>query len=90
MDFIVEKNKISYKNEAGEEVARVVLAGDEDWQLVSTYVRDDQRGKKLAEKLVEEAVNQARLQDKKIVPVCSYAVKQFEIKPEYADVLKSK
>lgn len=88
MDFIVEKNKIYLNNEAGEEVAHVLLKGEDDWELTSTFVDSSQRGKGIAEKLVAEAVNQARLQGKKITPICSYAVKQFEIKPEYEDVLK--
>lgn len=88
MEFIVEKNKIYLNNEEGQEVAHALLEGEGDWKLTSTYVDSSQRGKGIAEKLVAEAVNQARLQGKKIEPICSYAIKQFEVKPEYADVLK--
>lgn len=88
MEYKMTKNKIYFENEAGEEIAYVLLKGEDVWCLESTFVRDDQRGKKLAEKIVAAAVEQARIQGKKIRPVCSYAVKQFEIKPEYEDVLE--
>lgn len=88
MDFIVEKNRIFYPDENGQPSAYVTLEGDGDvWDLRSTFVPDEQRGKGLAGKLVEAAVAQARLQGKKIKPTCSYAVKAFEKNSEYADVL---
>lgn len=88
MDFIVEKNRIYLPDENGQASAYVLLEGDGDvWNLSSTYVSDDQRGKGLAGKLVEAAVEQARIKGKKIKPTCSYAVKAFETKAEYGDVL---
>ncbi len=88
MDFIVEKNRIYLPDEKGEAAAFVLLKGDGDvWELSSTYVRDDQRGKGLAGKLVDAAVDQARLQGKKIKPTCSYAVKAFETNEKYSDVM---
>ncbi|MGD1370602.1 GNAT family N-acetyltransferase, partial [Enterococcus faecium] len=46
------------------------------------------RGQKLAEKLVYTGVELARREGKKIIPLCPYAKKEFEKKPEYHDVLR--
>ena len=88
MDFIVEKNRIYLPDDLGQAAAYIVWTDEGDfWDLTSTFVRDDQRGKGLAGKLMEAAVNQARKEGKKIKPTCSYAVKAFERQSEYADVL---
>jgi predicted GNAT family acetyltransferase len=42
----------------------------------------------LAEKLVAAGVEKARKDDKKIIPLCPFAKKEFDEKPEYADVLR--
>jgi len=41
----------------------------------------------LAQKLLAAVVDKARHENKKIMPVCSFAVKEFKEKPEYDDVL---
>ena len=51
-----------------------------------TFVPPSQRGKGLAEKLVQTAIREAREQGFKIVPVCSYVVAQFRRHPEWADL----
>ena len=70
-----------------------VLAGECDfeeedgvWVIVHTGVDSAYGGQGIAAMLVEELVKQARTAAKKIRPVCSYAVRQFEKIPEYGDV----
>jgi len=46
-------------------------------QLIETYVPPEQRGKGLAEKLVNEAIKFAVENNLKIEPICSYAVYYF-------------
>lgn len=53
-----------------------------------TFVEPEYRGQKLAEKLVLNGVELARREGKKIIPLCPYAKKEFERKPEYQDVLR--
>lgn len=51
-----------------------------------TFVDPAYRGQGLAEKLVAKGVEKARKEQKKIIPLCPFAKKEFERKPEYADV----
>jgi predicted GNAT family acetyltransferase len=51
-----------------------------------TFVPPEHRAEGIAQKLVEAAVADARRDDFKIVPVCSYVVAQFRRHPEWADL----
>ena len=51
-----------------------------------TLVHPSQRGKGLAHRLVDAAVNHARAEGLSIVPVCSFAVADFKRHPEYEDL----
>src|SRR4051794_5358819 len=44
------------------------------------------RGKGIAEKMVFKAIADARAEGTKILPLCSYAVAQFQRHPEWADL----
>lgn len=52
-----------------------------------TEVSDELRGKKVGDQLVHTAVEYARANNIKIVPLCTFASAVFKKKPEYADVL---
>ncbi|EAD4338209.1 GNAT family N-acetyltransferase [Vagococcus sp.] len=65
-----------------------VNAGESVMIINHTYVDEGHRGKKLAEKLVLSGVKKARKDNKKIMPLCPFAKKEFDIKNEYEDVLK--
>ena len=56
------------------------------WDLEHTIVDPAYGGQGLAGKLVQELVSKARERGTKIIPTCSYALKAFENKAEYADV----
>ena len=56
------------------------------WDLEHTIVDPAYGGQGLAGKLVHELAQKAREKGFKIVPTCSYALKTFENKAEYADV----
>lgn len=77
--FIEEDNEIVAEltydyNEAGDMV------------LNHTGVQPRHEGKGLGRQLVSKAVEYARNNNLKIVPVCSFVVRLFEIVPEYSDV----
>ena len=57
------------------------------WNIVHTGVRPAFEGQGIARKLLNKVVEQARLKNMKIVPICSYAKKVMENKEEYKDVL---
>lgn len=59
---------------------------DNTWFAEHTFVNPDYSGRGIAKQLVEKLVEQARAKGKKIVPICSYVVREFEKNPEYADV----
>lgn len=63
-------------------------AGETMMIIDHTYVDPEYRGQKLAEKLVFEGIEKARRENKKIVPLCPFAKKEFDRKKEYADVLR--
>ncbi|TGK34513.1 N-acetyltransferase [Leptospira gomenensis] len=59
----------------------------EIWDLRSTYVPSELRGKGIADRLVKTAMNKARSLNKKIIPSCSYVATFLERHPEYADMV---
>lgn len=52
-----------------------------------TFVEPDYRGQKIAEQLFEHMMEKLEKENKKAIPVCSYAIKQFERHPELASHL---
>ena len=52
-----------------------------------TEVSDELRGKKVGDQLVHTAVEYARTNNIKIIPLCTFASAVFKKNPEYADVL---
>ncbi|MEQ1937868.1 GNAT family N-acetyltransferase [Mesorhizobium sp. CN5-321] len=54
-----------------------------------TGVPDAFRGQGVGLSLVTRAVEDARAQGKKIIPLCPFAAAQFRRHPEWADVLKT-
>ena len=84
-----EEDKIYIEDENGKEVARIIFE-EEDGVLTITHTIVDEcmAGQGIAGKLLEKVIEKARRENKKIVPVCSYAVKKMEGKEEYSDILK--
>ncbi|WP_411346948.1 GNAT family N-acetyltransferase [Paenibacillus sp. WLX2291] len=56
------------------------------WTLNHTYVHPDFRGGNIAKGLLDQVVNAARAENKKILPACSYAAVQFKRDSSYNDV----
>ena len=52
-----------------------------------TEVSDELKGKNAGNQLVHTAVEYARTNGIKIIPLCTFASSVFKKKPEYADVL---
>lgn len=53
-----------------------------------TGVRDELRGKGIAQKLVNHVVDFARKENKKVIPLCPFAKNHIEKDPNMQDVLK--
>lgn len=90
MEIKEEKNRFVLLNDEAKEIGEMTWsdAGPDIMIIDHTFVEPEYRGQKLAEKLVLNGVELARREDKKIIPLCPYAKKEFERKPEYQDVLR--
>jgi predicted GNAT family acetyltransferase len=91
MDLKLKKASNGYYvgDSAQEAVARITYVTKEPDIIIidHTFVDPSLRGQGIALKLVDEMVKFARDHKKKIIPVCSYAVKVLERDPKYNDVL---
>lgn len=63
------------------------MAGDDKFIIDHTEVNEAFNGKGFGRKLVAHAVEYARGNNLKIIPLCPYAKGVFQRTPEYADVL---
>ncbi|MBV7389087.1 MULTISPECIES: GNAT family N-acetyltransferase [Enterococcus] len=90
MEIKEEKNRFALINDDGIEAGEMTWsdAGPEIMIIDHTFVDPTYRGQKLAEKLVAAGVEKARRDNKKIIPLCPFAKKEFAEKPEYDDVLR--
>jgi len=61
--------------------------GDNVITIDHTYVAPELRGQGIAKKLLDRLVTWARTENKKIIPICSYAKQQMENNDEYHDIL---
>ena len=57
------------------------------WSIMHTVVKQEFGGRGIAKRLVLAVIEEARKQNKKINPICSYAKKMMESNDEYKDVL---
>lgn len=64
-----------------------VFAGDDKIIIDHTEVNPGNEGKGFGKKMVTKAVEWARENDMKIVPLCPFAKSVFDKVPEYRDVL---
>ncbi|PIE98016.1 MAG: GNAT family N-acetyltransferase [Treponema sp.] len=89
MEFIYEEDRIYSTNEIGSVIAEITFpeVSEDVLELKSTFVNRLLRGQGIASDLMKEVVEFAKRKNKKIKPVCSYAVKWFEKHDEYKDVL---
>ena len=75
--------------ESGNRMAEMgyTNAGDGKIIIDHTFVESALRGENLGKDLVAEGVEFARERNLKIVPLCPFAMSEFEKHPEYSDVL---
>jgi len=73
----------------GEKLAEItyVHSGDKQITVDHTYVSEKLRGQKIGNQLVEKVVEFARQENLKIVPECSFVVREFEKNKEYQDII---
>lgn len=86
--FVEEKERYVVKDDANQEAGEITWssAGDKIMIIDHTYVDPKYRGHQLAQQLVKYAADKARKEGKKVLPLCPFAKKEFQEKPEYADI----
>lgn len=91
MEIKEEQDRFVLLNDENQEIGEMTWsnAGEKMMIIDHTFVEPTYRGQKLAEKLVYNGVEKARREGKKIIPLCPFAKKEFDRKPEYRDVLRS-
>ncbi|MDO5028949.1 MAG: GNAT family N-acetyltransferase [Bacillota bacterium] len=60
------------------------------WIVDHTFVEPTYRGQQIAQRLFAEIVERAREKGFKIYPLCPFAIREMERKPEYTDVSRNK
>ncbi|MGX6977946.1 GNAT family N-acetyltransferase [Vagococcus elongatus] len=90
MKVIDETARVAFVDDAGKLIGEITfeLQGTDTLVLNHTGVDPEYRGQGIAGQLMDLAVEKARREGKKILPMCSYAVRAFEKNPDYGDVLK--
>ena len=85
---ILEENTRFVLKDGDKEIGEMTWSEAGETRLIIDHTFGDPayRGQGLAEKLVAKGVEKARKEQKKIIPLCPFAKKEFESKPEYADV----
>lgn len=91
MEFMEEATRFYQVDEKGKLVAEITfsVAGDHTYIIDHTFVDDAYRGQGLAQQLVKLVVEKARVQQKKIIPLCPFAKGEIERTVAYHDVLRT-
>lgn len=88
MKFLEKDDRLIY-TEDGKELGHIILKTDEDTITIThTIVPEENSGKGIAGKLVDAVVEKARKENKKIIPICTYAKAKLEGNDIYNDILK--
>ena len=80
MEFIKEDNRIFLKDENAKIIAEIEFEEIESgkYNIYHTFVDESLRGKGIATKLVQEAVNEIKSRNGTVQATCSYAKKWLE------------
>ncbi|MES2410367.1 MAG: GNAT family N-acetyltransferase [Bacteroidota bacterium] len=86
---IDDKKGFFYIDVDGKQEAKMtfVFAGDDKIIIDHTEVNPGNEGRGFGKKMLTKAVEYARENDIKIIPLCTFAKSVFDKVPEYRDVL---
>ncbi len=89
MITIKENESQFYVGDSAEEPLAQIMFEREDGliKLTHTDVSNTLKGQGVGQKLVAYAVDYARRNQVKIIPICPFTVNQFEKNPQYNDVV---
>ncbi len=93
MEFQIkeDKNNLILLKE-NQEIGYLIYKTDEegDYIIQSIIIEENYRGKGYAKDLFNKFIEKASKENKKIIPICSYAKKQFEKNKSLEKILKIK
>lgn len=80
MEFIIKNNKIFLEDSNKKILAEIEFEeiGNGIYNIYHTFVDESLRGKGIASKLVEQAINEIKKRNGKVQATCSYAKKWIE------------
>jgi uncharacterized protein len=80
---------IFYLEEEDKVLAEIVYSEPNKGQMIIEHTEVDEKleGRGVGLELVRTAVEYARTNNLKVIPLCTFAKKVFERKPEFSDVL---
>ncbi len=81
MQFLAGDNRFYVPNpDGGEDIAEITytLIGNDKASIDHTFVNINYRGQGIADRLFDLVIEEMRKQHRKVIPVCSYAVRKFE------------
>lgn len=86
--FKESEKGIAAFNEDGETAAEITwsLAGDTILIIDHTEVKEGYNGQGLGQELVRLAVDKARRENRKVMPLCPFAAHQFAKHEEYREI----
>ena len=89
LDIKSGKNKFYIGDSEEEPLAQIILT-DTNQDIIKiehTYVYEQLKGQGAGKELVKKVVDFAIEEDKKLIPVCSFAQKEFDKNKDYEKVL---
>ena len=85
--FQHKNNRFFMNDENGKMVAEITYSVSDKIIIIDhTFVDPSLRGQGIASKLVDSVVELAKKENKKIIPLCPYAKKLFEISEAYQKI----
>ncbi|WP_392561140.1 GNAT family N-acetyltransferase [Orbus sturtevantii] len=84
MQFLEDENRFYVPNpDGGEDIGEITYTriGNDKASIDHTYVNINYRGQGIADRLFDLVIELMKEEGRKVIPVCSYAIKQFELKP---------
>ena len=93
MDYeIKEENRELILRENNFDAAYLKYSEDEDKDYIieSIFVDEKYRGKGLAKIIFDEFIKKVKKEDRKVIPICSYAKAQFEKREALEEFLKKR
>ena len=86
--FERERDRAAAYDQSEQEVGECTFVKSKNlWVIDHTFVAPDIRGRNVASSLIKIIVEQVRNSNVKIVPLCSFAKKEFMKIDEYKDIL---